>query len=445
MELGDVSYQPIRTFQQWTSALEPVPDWTGLDTAVEQLARTRQSMGPTDTELSVRQSLLLAALHTGAVEGLHRMNRGITLTAMDNVTNWERFVEDGEGSEARRHVEAALGAYDLAMDAARPDALPINEAWIRRVHEVACAAQDSVVVRTEVGEQRQTFVRGEYKRIANHVLLADGAVHEYAPPGDVPWEMHRLVEELRQPSFESAHPIVQAAYAHHALAQIHPFQDGNGRVARVLASVPLLRWTSVPFHLYEDQVAEYFDALAAADAGHPGEFARFVRDRTHDLLLLTSDRLAAEGEVEMERSDEHQLAVAITRRLGDVVDETVRTIVDSYSWPAGIRGRASALPPTGASFDSAGRRSVIGVNLLSIDHDESGAFAQRGLQIYADDDSEREYPFALGDGTGEPLQLRFADLHPEIKMTVRTRVDAYLRRIIRETLLELKTKVGSSW
>jgi len=107
--------------------------------------------------------------------------------------------------------------------------------------------------------------------------------------------MSRLVEQLRGDRFAPAHPVLQAAYAHHALTVVHPFADGNGRVARALASLFLLRTARIPLLVYSDQRADYYPALRAADVGRPQPFADFVADRGLDLLALMTEWLRAGG------------------------------------------------------------------------------------------------------------------------------------------------------
>lgn len=123
-----------------------------------------------------------------------------------------------------------------------------------------------------------------YKAQPNHVVQADGSSHAYAPVDDTPGEMHRLVSELRSTEFASAHPLLQASFAHHALAAVHPFSDGNGRVARVLASVYLLRAVSVPLVVFADQRGLYLQALAAADEGRLSAFVDFIEERAVDAI-----------------------------------------------------------------------------------------------------------------------------------------------------------------
>lgn len=66
-------------------------------------------------------------------------------------------------------------------------------------------------------------------------------------------------------------PEVRSAWLHHRFTQIHPFQDGNGRVARALASLVFLREGLFPLVVRESDRVEYIGALETADAGdcHP--------------------------------------------------------------------------------------------------------------------------------------------------------------------------------
>lgn len=62
-------------------------------------------------------------------------------------------------------------------------------------------------------------------------------------------------------------PEVEAAWLHQRFAQIHPFQDGNGRVARALASLVFLRAGWFPLVVHRDDRGEYIDCLEQADSG----------------------------------------------------------------------------------------------------------------------------------------------------------------------------------
>ena len=69
-------------------------------------------------------------------------------------------------------------------------------------------------------------------------------IHEYCPPEHADAEVDRLVEWLA--SYRDEDPLIVAAWAHHRFTQIHPYQDVNGRVARIFDGVypgfPTLFW-----------------------------------------------------------------------------------------------------------------------------------------------------------------------------------------------------------
>ena len=62
-------------------------------------------------------------------------------------------------------------------------------------------------------------------------------------------------------------PDVLAAWVHHRFTQIHPFQDGNGRVARLLATLIFIRAEWLPLVVGRDDRVRYLDAFEAADKG----------------------------------------------------------------------------------------------------------------------------------------------------------------------------------
>ena len=89
---------------------------------------------------------------------------------------------------------------------------------------------------------------------------------DYAPPADVPALMREWIAELNRLSRE---PLVRSvaldAYArmHLGFVHIHPFWDGNGRMARLLCNLPLLRHGHLPLVIETTRRKEYIDTLAA--------------------------------------------------------------------------------------------------------------------------------------------------------------------------------------
>jgi Fic family protein len=106
--------------------------------------------------------------------------------------------------------------------------------------------------------------------------------------------MRRLVKELGSVRFARAHPVLQAAYGHFGLARIHPFQDGNGRVARALASVYLYRAVSLPLLIYADDRASYLASIHSADSGNRAVLVDFLLQQAVDVMQLITRQLTAE-------------------------------------------------------------------------------------------------------------------------------------------------------
>src|SRR5262249_23634455 len=86
---------------------------------------------------------------------------------------------------------------------------------------------------------------------------------------------------------------------HHRFAQIHPFQDGNGRVVRALASLVFLRASWFPLVVNRDDRAEYIESLEQADRGDLAPlvdlFAR-IQKKAFNQALSLSEQVILEGD-----------------------------------------------------------------------------------------------------------------------------------------------------
>ena len=100
-------------------------------------------------------------------------------------------------------------------------------------------------------------------------MTPDGVVHQYCPPEQVDSELDNLLtwygEYISQSDVH--HPLLVAAWLHHWFAQIHPFQDGNGRVTRALVTWHLVQHDHLPIVVTRDDRSDYIDALEAGDDG----------------------------------------------------------------------------------------------------------------------------------------------------------------------------------
>ena len=115
--------------------------------------------------------------------------------------------------------------------------------------------------------------RGEYKTIANHVEAFGpdgehiGVVFQTASPLDTPRLMKELVDWTNESiATERHHPLLIIAIFVVVFLEIHPFQDGNGRLSRVLTTLLLIRagYAYVPYSSLESVIEQSKEAYYLA-------------------------------------------------------------------------------------------------------------------------------------------------------------------------------------
>lgn len=239
------------------------------------------------------------AVETGIIEGLYELDRGLTQTlvthgfARDTVDRVGESVPDLTLNMLRDHLEG----LDFVMDYIGETQRNLTTGYIRELHALVTASQESSDAIDPSGRHiEMPLQHGAYKTQPNNPLLPGGGIHEYAPVEQVSAQMDDLVR-LFHAMETGVHPVVRAAWLHHRFVQIYPFQDGNGRVARLLASMVLVKEGYFPLHIRRDDREAYLDALEQADAGQLETFIKLLSHRLRqDLLSAVSDAAKAAAE-----------------------------------------------------------------------------------------------------------------------------------------------------
>jgi Fic family protein len=142
-----------------------------------------------------------------------------------------------------------------------PD-IPVTENYIKQLHAMLLRHSD-----------KDTRHRGEYKKHSNSVeaFAPDGTslgvVFETTTPFDTPREMQDLLHWTRESLADNSyHPLIVTALFNVVFLAIHPFQDGNGRLSRVLVSLLLLKagYSYIPYASLESIVEKNKDAYYLA-------------------------------------------------------------------------------------------------------------------------------------------------------------------------------------
>lgn len=276
-----VGYRPFPSVAQWDELAVSLRD---VDIAHERMQHAKETVSPEALASALQTARRAAAVDTNAIEGIFPTDRGFTRTVAEQTGAWQQLM-DQRGAHVRPAFEDALAGFEFIFDHTTGK-YPLTETAIKELHAVMLNSQDEITVYVSVNgtlqAQQQKLPKGEYKKQPNSPTRHDGSTFHYALVADTAPEMARFIAELNSEPFAALHPVVQAAYAHYAFVRIHPFADGNGRIARALASIFLYRSPGVPLVIYHDQRADYLDALEAADDGDFKQLVRFLAEKSVD-------------------------------------------------------------------------------------------------------------------------------------------------------------------
>jgi Fic family protein len=192
----------------------------------------------------------------------------------------------------------------------------LTEADIREIHKILLVEPYEVDAITPTGQlTKRRIAIGQYKTMPNHVRTSTGEMHYYATPEETPAKMGDLMKWYRQQTQKSElHPLILAATFHYQFVTIHPFDDGNGRMARLLMNLILMRAGYVPVVVRIDTRAEYLLALEKADTGELEDFISLIGEaliRSLELYLR-----GAKGESIEELDDLDKKVALLQRKLG---------------------------------------------------------------------------------------------------------------------------------
>ena len=162
-----------------------------------------------------------------------------------------------EGKDLREIYEA-LNTRE-AMQLVFQNKLRIREKDIIRLHKIIV---------------KNTGVAYGYKKLPNFIL---GRNVRTALPENVEKEMRRLIDWYHEN--KNIHPLEIASAFHGKFERIHPFDDGNGRVGRLLVNVILINNNYPPIIIRKTQRVSYFGCLEAFDKGHLDKLQRFMVEK----------------------------------------------------------------------------------------------------------------------------------------------------------------------
>lgn len=145
--------------------------------------------------------------------------------------------------------------------------MPLTQNFIRQLHKVLLR-EDYTVYRELPGGLQTSYVihAGRYKTRPNSVITRNGDRLEYASPEETPALMADLVDWYNDEEAKGRlSPVELAALFHYRYIRIHPFEDGNGRIARLIVNFILARHDYPMIVVRSRSKKDYLEALHQAD------------------------------------------------------------------------------------------------------------------------------------------------------------------------------------
>lgn len=215
------------------------------------------------------------AIETGQIEGLYTLKHGVT----------EQLVAEGFAGVVGAHtleslddqvISGLLEDQTAACEMVWQDVAegrPLTAGMLKSWHALLTRHQETVtglnVVEGRVRKVQVPFVRkGVWKIAPNNPRRPDGIVHQYCPPEHVEAEMDRFFAIYNDEIAPGGYPVeVEAAWLHHRFVRTHPFQDGNGRVSRLLMAYAYVSRNLPPPIVTAFAKPTYINVLEVADSG----------------------------------------------------------------------------------------------------------------------------------------------------------------------------------
>ena len=236
-----------------------------IEEKLKELNKLRP-LPPSAVEKLQRQFQIEMTYNSNAIEGNSLTLKETFLVINEGLTIKGKPLKDH--LEAKNHQEALEYLYGLIEKGRRQT---ISEQFIRSIHQLAVQETDKEWA-------------GKYR---NSDVIITGADHIPPDAIDVPPKMSKLMDWLEQ-NQKKLHIIELAALFHHQLVYIHPFFDGNGRVARLAMNLLLMQAGYPLVIILKNDRKKYYRVLSRADKDDLVPFIRFIAQavsRSLDIYL----------------------------------------------------------------------------------------------------------------------------------------------------------------
>ena len=179
-----------------------------------------------------------------------------------------KVIGEADVRDVQEMTASNVGLRMMTDEAAIKD-MPLTQNFIRTLHKTLLR-EDYTVYRNLPGGLQTSYLihAGQYKTRPNSVITRYGDRFEYASPEETPSLMADLVDWYNTAEKEGKlSPVELAALFHYRYIRIHPFEDGNGRIARLMVNFILARHDYPMIVVRSRKKSEYLEALHQTDVG----------------------------------------------------------------------------------------------------------------------------------------------------------------------------------
>jgi len=247
-------------------------------TTAEQLKNELDTLRPLDKEAEARimQKFRLDwNYHSNKLEGNSLTYGETKALILFGITARGKALDDhielsDHNTVLERLIEVVKGEY------------PLTESFIRDIHKLLFTRVSELETKAVTPDGQSTkrkIAIGRYKTQPNHVITVTEETFYFATPEETPAKMQELIEWFRKEKEKpDVNPIILAALFHYRFIRIHPFDDGNGRVARILMNFILMQFGYPPVIIKTEDKENYYAVLRLADADELEPFVEYITE-----------------------------------------------------------------------------------------------------------------------------------------------------------------------
>lgn len=234
-----------------------------MDKVQDIMARWRalQPLSDREQELLSRRFTIDFNYNSNHIEG-----NTLTYGQTEILLLFGKIVGEAEAKDVQEMTASNVGLKMMKEEACLKD-VPLTQNFIRILHKTLLR-EDYTVYRNLPGGQTTSYVihARQYKTRPNSVITRYGDRFEYASPEETPALMTDLVDWYNEAEQSGKYtPVELAAIFHYRYIRIHPFEDGNGRIARLMANYILSRHGYPMIVVRSRKKNDYLEALHKTD------------------------------------------------------------------------------------------------------------------------------------------------------------------------------------